>query len=228
MTAHAHGDRVREPMTMRTWCKAGMCMTLAICGSILVGMVPAHAGFAPDRSNRDTDWRQVATVADRARLRNWRGAWINALAQADPSEVAREPVLFDPDRSLVDPVPPAGDYRCRTFKLGARAGVGPTFMASGWFACRIGDDDEDSVVSLIKLDGSQRPVGTIFTDTDARAVFLGTMELSDERRPMRYGRDANRDMVGLIERIGVKRWRVVLPYPKFESVLDVVELVPAD
>jgi len=34
-------------------------------------------------------------------------------------------------------------------------------------------------------------------------------------------------MAGLIERIGTRRWRVVLPYPHFESVLDVVELIPA-
>lgn len=106
-------------------------------------------------------------------------------------------------------------------------------MTSGWFACRIGGGDAgpdggDSVVSLVKLDGSQRPVGTIFADTNARAIFLGTMELGDETRPLRYGRDANRDMAGLIERIGTRRWRVVLPYPRFESVLDVVELVPAD
>jgi hypothetical protein len=54
------------------------------------------------------------------------------------------------------------------------------------------------------------------------------MQLGDEKRPMSYGRDANRDMAGLIERIAERRWRVVLPYPRFESVLDVVELVPAD
>lgn len=101
-------------------------------------------------------------------------------------------------------------------------------MASGWFACRIGTAQGTSVVSLTKLDGSQRPVGTIYPDTDARAIFLGTMQLGDEKRPMSYGRDANRDMAGLIERIAERRWRVVLPYPRFESVLDVVELVPAD
>ena len=111
--------------------------------------------------------------------------------------------------------------------LGARGGIGPTFAASTAFACRIDANDDGDVVSLVKLDGSQRPVGTIYADTDSRAVFLGTMELGDEKRPMRYGRDASRDMAGLIERIGTRRWRVVLPYPRFESVLDVVELVPA-
>ena len=92
---------------------------------------------------------------------------------------------------------------------------------------RIGTAGGEAVVSLVKLDGSQRPVGTIFADTTSRAIFLGTMELGDETRAMRYGHDANRDMAGLIERIGAQRWRVVLPYPRFESLLDVVELVPA-
>lgn len=191
----------------------------------MVGARPA--GASPASSS--LDWRRVATTADRARLRGWRGAWMDALAQVDQHEVAADHVLFDPDHSLVDPLPPAGAYRCRTYKLGARAGIGPTFTRSGWFACRFGasEDDGESVVSLVKLDGSQRPVGTVFADSEFRAVFLGTMELGDEKRPMRYGRDASRDMAGLIERIGTQRWRVVLPYPRFESVLDVVELVPA-
>ena len=30
---------------------------------------------------------------------------------------------------------------------------------------------------------------------------------------MRYGRDAERDMAGFVERIGDNRWRLVLPYP---------------
>ncbi|TCP71767.1 DUF4893 domain-containing protein [Sphingomonas sp. PP-CE-1G-424] len=217
---------------MRTWFGTASCVMIAVCGSTGIGV--GTAGASPSRPS--LDWRRVATTADRARLRSWREAWVNALAQVDPREVTGDPVLFDPDRSLVDPLPPSGAYRCRTYKLGARAGIGPTFTRSGWFACRFGasdddgddsDDDGESVVSLVKLDGSQRPVGTVFADTDFRAVFLGTMELGDEKRPMRYGRDANRDMAGLIERIGTERWRVVLPYPRFESVLDVVELVPA-
>ncbi|MGA1800277.1 DUF4893 domain-containing protein [Sphingomonas sp. 4RDLI-65] len=227
------------PLPTRAWWAATACVMIAACGSNDRRVMSAGDIVAPadplddsrDGDAADRDWRRVATSADRARLRGWRGAWINALAQADPREIAREPVLFDPDHALETPLPPSGSYRCRTFKLGARGGIGPTFASSGWFACRIGGADPnssgDSVVSLVKLDGSQRPVGRIFADTNARAVFLGTMELGDEKRPMRYGRDANRDMAGLIERIGTRRWRVVLPYPRFESVLDVVELVPA-
>ncbi len=213
-------------MAMRV-SRIAACMMMLGCGVGTACAAPALRNDGGDKDARERDWRRVATVADRGRLRGWRGAWVDALAEVDPREIAKEPQLFDPDRSLADALPPPGAYRCRTFKLGARGGIGPTFAASTAFACRIDANDDGDVVSLVKLDGSQRPVGTIYADTDSRAVFLGTMELGDEKRPMRYGRDASRDMAGLIERIGTRRWRVVLPYPRFESVLDVVELVPA-
>ncbi len=214
--------------TKRTWLATGACLILAGYGSSAshAALIGSGAG-SPLDTDRDSDWRRVATVADRARLRGWRGAWMDALAQVDAKDLAAEPILFDPDHALADALPPAGSYQCRTFKLGARGGIGPTYSASAWFACRIDSNGDTDVVSLVKVDGSQRPVGTVFVDTASRAIFLGTMELGDEKRPMRYGRDANRDMAGLIERIGTRRWRVVLPYPRFESVLDVVELIPA-
>ena len=81
--------------------------------------------------------------------------------------------------------------------------------------------------SLHKATGSQRPTGLLFPETDTRGVFLGTLVLGDETSPLRYGVDANRDIIGYVDRIGDRRWRLVLPYPRFESLLDVVELVPA-
>lgn len=200
---------------------AVLCLALGGCGSDDARVASDGAVAAPK-----IDWRTVATTQDRGRLRGWRGAWISALAQVPGSLVAREPVLFNPDRSLPGAVPPAGAYRCRTFKLGARSGAGPVYTAYGWFACRIGLD-ETGALRIAKLTGSQRPSGRIYSDSDMRAVFLGTMQLGDETVPISYGRDASRDMAGLIERIGPRRWRIVLPYPKFESVLDVVEIVPA-
>ena len=35
-------------------------------------------------------------------------------------------------------------------------------------------------------------------------------------------------MAGVVERVGDNRWRLVLPYPRFESLLDVIELASAD
>jgi hypothetical protein len=50
--------------------------------------------------------------------------------------------------------------------------------------------------------------------------------LGDEMMPLDYGSDRMRDMAGLIERIDDRRWRLVLPRPAYESLLDVIELVP--
>ena len=83
------------------------------------------------------------------------------------------------------------------------------------------------VFSFAKLSGSQRPVGLIFGNDNFRQIFLGTMMLGDERRPLDYGRDADRDMAGAIEKVGPERWRLILPFPRFESMMDVIELVPA-
>ena len=49
----------------------------------------------------------------------------------------------------------------------------------------------------------------------------------DEIRALGYARDAGRDVAGALERVGPQRWRLILPYPRFESTLDVVELIPA-
>ncbi|MET4592997.1 MULTISPECIES: DUF4893 domain-containing protein [unclassified Sphingomonas] len=177
---------------------------------------------------RRSAWRSLVTTADRTRLREWRTAWVSALAQLKPGEIAAQGDLFAPDRVLEDPIPPAGGYRCRTFKLGAPSGSGLRFVAYGWFPCRISAGAGDGVSGFVKDAGSQRPVGSIYAESKSRGIFLGSMQLADERHPMRYGTDHNRDMAGLVERIGARRWRLVLPYPRFESTLDVVEIVPAD
>jgi hypothetical protein len=58
-------------------------------------------------------------------------------------------------------------------------------------------------------------------------VFLGSLQLADERGVLRYGHDVERDLAGFVERIGPRRWRLILPFPHFESLLDVIEIVPA-
>ena len=204
------------------------CLLLGGCaGSGLPTRVAAAIDGA--EAPRTTDWRKVATATDRSRLRGWRTAWMTALAavRADGRGAAidADPTLYDPDRSLPEPAPPAGSYRCRTVKLGRQGAAGLTYVAYGWFACRI--DEGGAIDRLEKLTGSQRLTGSLFEDTDARSMFLGTLVLGDERRGLAYGRDTQRDMAGFIERIGERRWRLVLPYPHYESMIDVMEIVPA-
>jgi hypothetical protein len=99
------------------------------------------------------------------------------------------------------------------------------YVAYPAFDCRV--RIEGGLMSFAKLSGSQRPLGLFLPDTARRMVFLGTLQLGDERRALEYGRDRERDMAAVVERVGERRWRVVFPFPHFESMVDIIELVPA-
>lgn len=173
------------------------------------------------------DWRSAATEADRERLSDWRDAWGEALGQAraagHAAELAAEGALLEPDAALADVAPPPGDYDCRTIKIGSSQGL-LAYIAYPGFRCRIRIDGDH--VDFLKLTGSQRPIGRLYPDTPRRMVFLGTMQLGDELRAYQYGIDRERDLIGALERVGEGRWRLVFPYPHFESLVDVIELTP--
>lgn len=209
-------------------CFAGLVLGLLTGGCGGGEAIRSAGGVAPAATTAAADdWRRVATAGDRDRLRRWRDAWMAALPRAraaDPAGVAAQGALFQPDLALAGEAP-SGRYRCRVFKLGAAGTAMRDFTAYPAFDCRI--DDEGRVRSFYKQTGSQRPVGLLFADGD-RTVFLGTLLLGDERAPLQYGQDRDRDMAGVLERVGERRWRLVLPWPRFESLLDVIELVPAE
>jgi len=210
-----------------------MTATLAGCGGrrAAPATVPAPSASPPvtGATTAPADWRRVATLADRDRLRKWRSAWLDALTRARASgagdAISAQGALLLPDVRLGDPLPPPGSYRCRVFKLGGKAAGMRDFTAYPPFACRI--ERDGAVLRFEKITGSQRPVGRIFPDPAGRPVFLGTLMLGDETRPIAYGRDGGRDMAGFVDRVGERRWRLILPLPAFESLLDVIELVPA-
>ena len=201
---------------------------LAATSSVSLAGCAIYREAASTTSFTSSNWREIATDDDRERLRNWRKAWDAALPAArlaNPQAVAAEPILFDPDRALADAALPAGAYRCRVYKLGKIGSGLRDFTAYPGFECVV--VAEGDITSFHKMTGSQRPTGLLFADTRARQVFLGTLILGDEVSPLRYGLDGMRDMAGYVERIGEHRWRLVLPWPRFESKLDIIELVPA-
>jgi len=212
-------------------------MSIALRTALLACWLPLTgcALFGHDRAETEgpvpeavPGWRTVATPADRERIRNWRSSWTQALARvAAAGQSARlnaEGSLLQPDAALPGPTPPPGAYRCRVTKLGAKLPGGSDYVAYPAYNCRIAFDGIG--LTFAKLDGSQRPVGRLYPHDEARMIFLGTMLLGDEIRAMAYGRDAERDMVGTLERIGPNRWRLVIPAPRWESMLDVIELAP--
>lgn len=213
---------------------AGMAVTmLAGCGGRGAPPeqgVPAPAAAAPPPAAlASPNWRTVATPADRDRLRHWRTAWFEAVARARASGagalIDADGALLLPDVQLADPLPPPGNYRCRVIKLGAKSPGMRDYIAYPPFTCRI--ERDGALLRFEKTSGSQRPVGRVFPDPAGRPVFLGTLMLGDETRPIGYGRDDSRDMIGFVDRVGERRWRLALPLPAFESMLDVIELVPA-
>ena len=202
---------------------------MALAAAVLVaGCAGSRQLLARSETPGDIDWRRVATPRDRTRLRQWRQAWVDALRLAKQAgggaELAKDPQLFDPDRILSDGTLPTGTYRCRLVKIGGRDSAVPAVGRRDWTQCRV---EGAAGARTFALDGRQRVYGNLFDHDDTRQVFLGTLAFGDETGAVSYGRDANRDAAGFVERIDKHRWRLVLPYPSFESTLDVVEIEPA-
>ncbi len=176
------------------------------------------------------DWRSVVTASDRDRYQRLDAAWDLALQQArrqrGSGDLASTGELIDPDAARPSVAPPPGDYRCRTVKLGSQGGEdGLGYVVYGWFDCRI--EKTPNGLKFSKLTGSQRPAGLLFPENDRRMVLLGSMSLADEPAANSYGQSPDRDLIATLERIGDRRWRLVLPWPRYESNLDLIELIPA-
>ena len=204
-----------------------LCLPVAALAALLtLPLQPLQADSAS--FERAAAWRDLATQQDRVRIRGWRDTWMEALREArekNAAEVAREGALLEPDAALLQPAPPPGNYLCRTLKLGGRTGDMLDWVAYPRFPCRI--EQRGERLSFVRMGGSQRPIGRLFADGPRRMIFLGSMALGDERRALPYGADARRDLAAILERVGERRWRLVFPRPAFESILDVIELVPA-
>lgn len=204
-------------------------MTRILVGLCAFALTACNAMPGPIVSPGVGDWRAAATGRDRERLRDWRKAFETALERAraagHDADIAREGALLDPDAALGQVPIPNGNYKCRVIKLGAKTPGLLDYIAYPAFDCRIRQDGARQ--GFAKVSGSQRQVGLIFPGDALRQVFLGTLVLGDEQRAMQYGRDPDRDVAGYVEKIGPARWRMVMPYPAFESLTDVLELVPA-
>ena len=176
------------------------------------------------------DWRGIITAADRDRYSRRDAAWSLALQQARRQRGSGDLTglgdLIEPRAARSSVAPPPGDYRCRTVKLGSQGGEdGLGYVVYGWFGCRI--EQTPRGLKFSKLTGSQRPSGLLFTESDREMVMLGSMALADEPPANSYGQRPDRDLVAVLERIGERRWRLVIPWPQAESNLDLIELVPA-
>ena len=174
-------------------------------------------------------WYAVASAEDVQRLQRIDDAWRQALAETRAKgfvkAVEDEGELLKPGAALPRPAPTPGPYRCRTIKLGTLNGRGTPFNSYKPFACYV--EVEKDLLTIVKQTGTQRPAGRLYADTnDKRLIFLGTLALGTEDAPLPYGERADRNMAGIMERVGPFRFRLVVPWPRYESKLDVIELIP--
>lgn len=175
------------------------------------------------------DWRAVAKHGDAALLGRLDDAWRVARAEADTkgfaAEVEKLGVLVDPNAAQAGRLQPApGSYRCRTIKMGSRDGAGLAYVDYPWFACSVELTPGGDLI-LSKTTGSQPTQGLLYPDTDRRLVYIGAQAWGDEAHYPRYGQTSERDQLGVLERIGQNRWRLVIPWPKQEAKLELLEIV---
>ncbi len=166
-------------------------------------------------------WRDSIKLPDAAAIDAMPARWVAARARvgkrAAGAIAAQGALLGGP--ALDHPAPSPGPYRCRLVRLGA-GGV-RSFPAT---TCFIGGDPGE-MLSFTRAGGSDAPGGWLYPDdVTTRYVFLGARQMRPGTSSLAYGKDATRNMAGVVERIGNFRWRLTIPGAA--DTLDVYDLTP--
>ena len=189
---------------------------------------PVQATATPAQPTKTEVWQGIANPADRDRLANVSGAWAAGLAAARKNfatAIRDEGILLREDAGQVRPAPTPGSYSCRVITLGATARGKPALERFKPFFCYV--QLEGEILTIVKQTGSQRPAGRLWDDDNSRRmIFLGSLALGSEDEVRAYGDDPKRDMAGIFERIAPFVWRLVIPWPRDGSKLQVFELTP--
>ena len=187
------------------------------------------ASVTVEAETKSDRWKAVAKDTDQSRIGRLGLAWQEALAEAGTrhrTDIAAEGALLEPRSALPRPEPTPGSYNCRMISFGKGGRQSPAFEKFKPFFCYVLADDA-GVLTIVKQTGSQRPAGRLWEDDlPDRLIFLGSLALGDEKDPLAYGEDPERDMAGVFERIGPFRWRLVIPYPRSGAKLELFELTP--
>lgn len=189
----------------------------------------AGASITVEPPSYSSIWKGVASAADQDRIDRLGLAWQEGLMEAKPKfsrDIEDEGLLLKPRAGLPFPAPTPGSYNCRMDAIGSPDRKTPAFQKFKPFFCYVQVGDKGQL-AIVKQTGSQRPAGGLWEDDDPnRMIFLGSLALGDEKEPLAYGQDPDRDMAGVFERIAPFRWRLVIPWPRSGAKLEVFELTP--
>lgn len=170
----------------------------------------------------DGVFQKIVTPADREKLAKLNQTREQALAEARAGGVKVDLAILDQTLagdllSLHEGFDPAGDWRCRTLKLGKGAPI----VVYGWFECRISDDGAGWF--LEKRNGSQRTAGRFYDNGDKEMYYLGVFSVDGDPK-INYGVSPERNQVARAVRPGPDRLRLEFPAPNVESRFDILEL----
>ncbi len=189
--------------------------------ALLISVAPAQAQLSMLCAAGDLD----ITEADASKLDNLFTSRTRGLAAAMEGENAadREVVsgLFESGLAQAEEDLLAGDYQCRTIKMG---GISP-LVVYDWFRCEI--RPEEAVYTIRKVTGSQNFFG-VLRPQGAVWAYQGAGTYGYEEQVRLYGDDPERNQVGCLSAVtkGNQHFVLELPFPQFESFHDVIELRP--
>lgn len=161
-------------------------------------------------------WRDVAHAEDAKRIASLAQRYAAMLGDQGSGSLR-----VDARKGWPEPTP--GVYDCRITRLAADQAVGKA-TAYRSFLCYVGDDSD--FLTLTKSTGTERPGGRLWRDTGDRMVFLGGVPATGKTAPNAYGDDAATDRIGIFERIGEFRWRLIFDAPRPGIAFDVLEMTP--
>ncbi|WP_106638581.1 DUF4893 domain-containing protein [Allosphingosinicella vermicomposti] len=221
-------------MIRRDYLRLGIGAAVALAAGCQKADAPRPAPSVSIELPNQEQWTDVASAGHAARIANLDSLWTEALDSARKAgltrQVANEAALLDPSAALARPAPTPGFYMCRIIRFGAPGTKQRAMSVYREFFCFVGANNGH--LALTKDGGSERPGGYLWDDdgNDRRMIFLGAVALGAEKAPLPYGEDVSRDVAGVFERIGDFHFRLVMPNPRPDSRLDVMELraAPAD
>jgi hypothetical protein len=110
------------------------------------------------------------------------------------------------------------------FRFGGESRGRGALSLVGSFFCFI--SVEGRQLRFVRETGSPRPVGFLYEDSDdTRLVFVGTTAERRETSVPAYGDRLDRDVVGVMQRVGNFRYRLVLPW-RGDTPIELYELTP--
>lgn len=201
---------------------------LAACTQGGGGPRSETAGAAP--SAHTPLWRTRIAPHDLARLDALPAIWRKLHAALPAAVRQREGALLDPAAGQPYPALPPGSYRCRTLRLRPDGGGSARLQRGGkpgfCYVSPAAEPGAEAPLGLSKQTGTDIIAGYLFAD-DQRLVFLGASQRGAGDNSIGYGTAIERDLVGLVERFGAFRWRLVVARA---GGVDLYELtpVPAD